>query len=70
MLSLIPLLIDDPSLPRHARDALIIADRAADPAVQVAARRRAGRILRSTYALDCDDLDDLLGFDSGQACGG
>lgn len=61
MLNLLPLLIDDPDLPKEARDLLLGAHWV--PHAQVARRARAhvAGILGRRFALSREELVDLLG---------
>lgn len=60
MLSVVPLLIDDPELPREARDLLIASSYAGKRPMACVARRKAGEILASRFALTDEELDALL----------
>jgi hypothetical protein len=60
LLSVVPLLIDDPELPREARDLLIASSYAGRLPSACVARRKVAEILASRYALTDDELDALL----------
>jgi hypothetical protein len=60
MVSVVPLLIDDPDLPRDARDLLIASQYAGRGPASCVARRKVAEILGSLYALSRDELDSLL----------
>ena len=60
---LIALLIDEPQLPRAARDALLVVWLADDPEVVTSAKRRAAEILRRAFGLSPTDLAELLGLE-------
>jgi hypothetical protein len=62
MISLIPLLIDEPQMPREARDALVVAELAADPRVAARAKVKAGNILARELGLGLQELCELLGL--------
>jgi hypothetical protein len=63
MISLIPLLIDEPQLPREARDALMVSQLAADPSLAARARLVAGRIIARELGLGLQELAELLGLE-------
>lgn len=60
MLSLVPLLIDDPELPRQARDLLIASEYSGQRPSACLARRKAAEILGTHYALSREELETLL----------
>lgn len=61
MLSFIPLLTQDPDLPRVARDALLGIE-AAPPAAAEARRRVAATALRAAFDLREEEVAALLGI--------
>jgi hypothetical protein len=67
MLTLVPLLIDEPGVPQAARDLLVASRYAASREVARAARSKAGSILAQHYGLSRDDLEALLGFEANPA---
>lgn len=60
MLSVVPLLIDNPDLPREARDLLIASEYAGRRPAACLARRKVAEILGSRFALSQAELESLL----------
>jgi hypothetical protein len=61
MLNLLPLLIDEPDLPKEARDLLLGASWLRHSAVAQRARAHAANILGRRFALSREELAELLG---------
>jgi hypothetical protein len=60
MFSVVPLLIDDPDLPREARDLLIASEYSGRRPAACVARKKVAEILGSRYALSREELESLL----------
>jgi hypothetical protein len=56
MISLIPLLIDEPQMPREAREALMVAQLAADPGLVAKAKVKAGKIMAEELGVGLQEL--------------